>query len=425
MVRVLAALVVGALVLALAWLVASLPGSFALEVQGVTVQMPMPLAVLSLVILVGLLAGLGRLVALLIGLPRRLRRQAAARVRRRGDQAVTGALVALAARDADASRLEAARARRLLGDTPQTLLLAASAGQVAERDDEVAGAYALLAERRDAAFIGLRGLFARAVAREDWQEAAVLARRAEAARPGTPWLAEERARLAARNQHWDEALQLTRAAPDAPAPVRAAYAVAAAEAEPDGRRSLALAKQAVAIDPAFSPASLLYARRLRTGGRARRARAALAEAWSRAPQPDLATLALAEIASPIARLRSAQDFVKPNEDHPESQLLLGRLSLEAGLTGEARRHASRALAAGLDQRRLHVLLADIAEADGGDTRGALRDAAAAAPDPSWRCGQCGATSSAWAPACVACHTPGRIEWTGTPRAAVVPALVQR
>ena len=103
-------------------------------------------------------------------------------------------------------------------------------------------------------------------------------------------------------------------------------------------------------------------------------------AWEARPQPDLAEFALASVSDPLARMKAAEKLAGGNPTDPESHLLLARASLEAGLTGEARRHAEAARAAGLNQRRVWMLLADIAEAEapGGEAaRDALRHAAAA------------------------------------------------
>ena len=137
-----------------------------------------------------------RLLGVLIRLPRTLRERQAARRRRAGDVAVTRTLLALAAGETGDARHEASRARRLLGDTPATLLLTAEAGRIAGRTDEAERAFRELADRDDAAFLGLRGLLRQAIEREDWAEAAALARRAEAVQPGAAWLRRERARLA-------------------------------------------------------------------------------------------------------------------------------------------------------------------------------------------------------------------------------------
>ncbi len=331
----------------------------------------------------------------------------------------------MAAGEKGDARREASRARRLLGDTPQTLLLAAEAGRIAGRADEAEAAFRALAARDDAAFLGLRGLLRQAIEREEWPEAAALARQAEAVQPGAAWLRRERARLAVRAGDWSDALALA----DADAP-KAALAAAAADAEPDATRALRLANQAWKDDPSLSPATLAYASRLRSAGREKRALAAIRHSWSIAPQPDLAEFALAPITDKLARMSAAQRLTEANPDHAESRLLLARTALDAGLTGEARRHAEAARATGLNQRRLWLLLAEIEEAEGGDTeagrlaqRDALRHAATADPDPQWRCTACHTAHADWHPSCPDCFTVGSLRWsTGPVAAPIVQAM---
>jgi HemY protein len=145
----------------------------------------------------------------------------------------------------------------------------------------------------------------------------------------------------------------------------------------------------------------------------------LREAWETAPQPDLATAALSGIADPMQRLKAAEKLVARNPDHPESHLLMARCALAAGLPGEARRHAETAREQ-LNERRVWMLLADLEELEHGHTeavRDALRHAAMADPDPTWRCAGCGTNHAAWHPVCPNCGIPGRITWEG---AAKVP-----
>jgi HemY protein len=329
-----------------------------------------------------------------------------------GDRAVTSALVALAAGDqVDASR-QATRVRRMLGDTPQALLLVAEAGRLANREDQAEVAFRLLAERKDAAFLGYRGLLRQAIAREDWPEAASLARQAEAVRPGAAWVRQERAQLAIRAGNWSEALELADVRP-----LQAVLATAAAAAESDPSRALQLARRAWKADPSLTPAVVGYAERLRASGSERKTRSVLRNGWTVAPHPDIAAFALAPLTDPLARTRAAQELTGANPQHAESRLLLARTALEAGLTGEARRQAEAARSAGVNQRRLWLLLAQIEEEERGDTeegrlaqRDALRRAASADSDPGWRCASCHAPQAAWHPACPVCATPGSMVW---------------
>jgi len=410
--RVLYILILAGAVVLLAWRVLLLPGTVTAELGEYTLDLPTPIATLGLFVLFTLVYVLLRVLIGLVHLPRRVRDRRALRHREQGDRAVTRTLVALAAGDASAARREAAQARRLLGDTAQTLLLSSEAGRLAGRTDETEGALLLLAERKDAAFLGLRGLLRDAMAREAWEEAADLARRAEAAHPGAAWLRTERAQLAIRTEAWGEALGLTQDTHQ-----RAALATAAAQAEQDAGKAYRLARQAFETDETLAPAALEYARRLRASGRERRAQAALRQAWEKAPHPALAESTLEGIEDKLERTRAAQRLASANPTHAESHFLLAQVDFAAGLTGEARRHVEAAHEAGMNQTRLWSLLADIEEAERGDTeagraaqRDALKRAAEANDDPAWHCAQCGNVHSDWRAACASCGATGSLTW---------------
>ena len=419
--RVLRLLLAAAVTLALAWFVAELPGTISARIGDLTFETSSPVAAvlagIGFVVLYTLVRALGGLRRL----PRRMRARAAARRARLGEAASTRALVAIAAAEPDHARREAARARRLLGETAHTLLLAAEAGRLAGRQDETEAALTALTRRPDAAFLGYRGLLRQAADRQDWAEVATLARAAENAHPGAIWLRTERASLALRAGNWADALALA----DADAP-KAALGAGAAEAETDPSRALRLARRAWKDDPALAPAALAYARRLRAAGRERKAQAVLRRSWALAPHPALAEFALAPVNEKLARVQAAQRLAEANPTNPETHLLLARTALDAGLTGEARRHAFAARDGGLIQRRLWLLLAAIEAAAGGDTdagraaqHAALQRAAVADADPEWRCTACHTQAATWQPACPACGAAGTLRWTA-PQIAVLP-----
>ena len=381
--RILSILIWSALGLTFAWAVAHLPGRVTTLIGPYVVETSVPIAVTAVLLAFLVLYAIFRLAAWTLRIPRMGSLWRYGRRRRAGDQAVTRALVALAAGEKTDARREVARARSFLGDTPQTLLLAAEAGRLAGREDEVMASLRALAVRKDAAFLGLRGLLTNAIARQDWIEAAAIARQAEAAHPGAAWLRQERAQLAIRGGDWAGALSL--AGSDGP---RAALAVGAA-----------------------------LAGQLRAKGKEKQAQTVLAEGWKRAPHPDLATFALALLTDKKARAQAAKELTAGQGEHPETRLLLARTALDAGSPAEARRFVEAARASGLNQRRLWLLLAEIEEEEHGETeagriaqRDALRQAMNADPDPEWRCVSCHTPQPSWRPACPACLAPGTLAW---------------
>jgi HemY protein len=423
--RVFFFLVVAVAFVAGAWLLASVPGrvnatigSFEFETSASFAILALILFVLAVIILLRVVRGIARIPRSGVGWRRRQRQKA-------GEAAVTRVLVALAAGDQNGARKQARRARQLLGNSPQVLLLLAEASRLAGREDEANEAFQALTRQKDARFLGLRGLLRQAIDRRDWSEALAIANQAEAARPGTTWLRQQRAELALQTENWAEALDLV--GTDAR---RTVYYTAAADAEPDPTRALAYARQAWKEDPTFPPAVLAYARRLRVDGNERRARTIVAEAWRRAPHPDLAEFALAPEPDKAARYQAAKLLTQRNETNPESRLLLARTALDAGLIADARGQVEAALAEGLNQRRLYLLLAEIEEQERGETeagrlaqRDALRQAASADPDPHWQCASCRADHVAWHPKCSSCGGVATLRWVSELGTRSVPAVI--
>ena len=420
--RVVAFLIVGIAVIAIAWGLANLTGHVDATVGPYKIETSASIAILALAVAFIVVIVLLRLLLLLVTLPfanHVWRQRTRARV---GERAITRVLVALAAGEDRVARREVRRARQLLGDTPQTLVLAAEAGRLAGREDEAEAAYQALTKREDGRFLGFRGLLRQAIERRDWSKADTLAREAESARPGTAWLRQQRAELAVQSDAWSAAAELTDQSAS-----KVIYSIAAAESDKDPVRALAYAKQAWRIDPAFAPAVLTYARMLRAGGKERRALGAVAEAWKKAPHPTLADFFLATMSTPAERLQAAKRLVAHNPTHIESRLLLAKTALEAGDTAEARQEIEAAKADGVNQRRLWLLAAELAEASGDTEEGraaqrdAFRHAGIAEGDPVWRCSNCRAEATTWSPRCVSCGSVGTLTWQASQQAPVALA----
>lgn len=412
-------LVLGLAVFA-AWQLREMGGTVEIAVGDLFLALDLPALLVALagcfLLLHGLLSGLRTLA----GWPARRRARIEAARRAEGDAALTRALVALAAGTVASARSEVKRARARLGDTPHLLLLTAEAERLAGREDRAAEAYAALAARADARFLGLRGLLRHAIAREDWAEAQRLAREAEAAQPEAAWVREERQRVALRMRDWPEALALS-----PPGRSRAPLALAAALQTEDAEQAAAFEKEAFAADPAFAPAALAHARRLSASGQGKRAKAVLEQGWAANPHPDLAEEYLRGEGDLLARARAAEQLVHRNPTHPESRLLLACTWTAAKLTGRARAELTALLGSGQADRRAYQAMIDLELLEQGEGQAGraaearlLRAAAAAAPAPSWRCEECGASPAAWVPDCPACGAVGKIGWVSAVRTRV-------
>ena len=191
----------------------------------------------------------------------------------------------------------------------------------------------------------------------------------------------------------------------------AALGTAAAEEETDPVQARRLAQQAWRSDPAFTPAALAYARRLREAGREKRAQDVLRESWTKNPHPDLAAASLIG-GGFMSRESRAEWLTAGNPSNPESLLLRAQAALDADNLPRARTFAQAALDGGLQERRLWLLLASIAgrEDDPAATSDALRQAANAPADSHWRCEACGTPQDEWRPVCGQCGEAGKITW---------------
>lgn len=261
---------------------------------------------------------------------------------RRGLEAVSNGLVAIAAGDARTAQRKAAKAEKLLGKPELTRLLNAEAAKLAGDREKALTYYKALAGDKATAFVGLRGLMQEAEAAGDIDRALMLAEKAHAANPRDTGMMESLYALQSRKFDWTGARatlkKMRRAAALEQADAdRREGALALAQAEDAGRAGDTelcrdLAVQATRLDPANSDAACLAARTLIAAGSKRAATKVVLDSWRHRPDARLAA-AYAEIEpdeSPAERRRRFQRLIEMHPDHPESLFLRAELALVAG-----------------------------------------------------------------------------------------------
>jgi HemY protein len=402
-------IIIAVIFLAIAWWISSIPGTFTARSGAITVTTSVPLAILLLVLIAIILAGGLRIIGNIRRAPGGFSDWRGGRRKNLGEIATNRGIVALAAGDAKAAETEATRARKLLGETPLVLLLTAESSRLSGKTEQAKTAFEKLTKHKDMAFLGHRGLLRHHIAAGDHDTADIHAKNAEDSYPGAAWLKSQRFNIAIKKQNFSAALGHT-----ADAAEIAALATGAAQTATDTRQALAYAKRAVKADPTLAPAIVTYATALRKLTRNRAARKILLNGWKAAPHPLIAEAYLANITAPIERAQAAADLAKAKPGHPESELLLAQTSLDAKLTGEAKRHAEAAIAAGLTDRRPYTILAALGEP-------AAAAAAAHAYPPAWACTACYTEHADWHPACPNCAKPGTLIWKITQSKALIPA----
>ena len=229
------------------------------------------------------------LLRVLVGLPANWRISRRRRHRMRGYEELTRGLMAVAAGDLNAARSYHRQAERHLPDNGSLLLLQAQTAQLEGKEEIAHLKFRQMLDRRDAEFVGLRGLLAQAMKTGDHGEALVLARRAYRRSPTTPWVLTTLFELLARDAKWEEALPLVDEM-QAQGLLDAAQAkhkkgvlhhmVATGLREQDrASDALTQARRAVKADPGFAPGVAQAGELALQAGRRRLALQILEEGW--------------------------------------------------------------------------------------------------------------------------------------------------
>lgn len=403
-------LVIAALAAIAVWL-ADNPGNLVLHWHGYEVRTSFVIGLGVLIVVALLVLLVWRLAGGLLRAPGSVSSYLDVRRRQRGFLALSRGMVAVAAGDASDAKRYAGRARKLLSDTPLTLLLAAQAAQLEGRDDVASGYFEEMLDTPETAFLGLRGLFVQARRAGDRARALDLARRAFRLRPNAGWAAAAVFEIEAAEQDWGSALhtldkslkakQVTRTqARRRRLVLLTALAMKDAEAgraqvgearTPALEGALNKAMQAVAIDPYFVPAVALAATLCGELGRVRKGAKLVEQAWSEAPHPDLAEayMGLVEGESGYDRFKRLKLLAGRNRDHAESRVALARAAIGARDWLAARGALEIFVGEHATERptqRICELMAEIEEGEFGN-RGSAREwlsrALHAPEDPAW------------------------------------------
>ena len=435
MMRLISILIGAALVaLAVAW-IASRQGELVYVIDGYQLRTGAGAAIGIAVAFAALIAILTRLTAKILAGPGAFGRWFALRRSRRGQEALARGLVAAAAGDALEAKRLAKKVDALIGVQPLSLLLTAQAAQLEGDEPAQDRAYHAMLTHPETEFLGLRGLFMKAMRHGDADEAMRLASRAHALRPRAPWAANALFDLKSAHHEWGDAKAVLDNAARAGtidsgvARRRRAVLLAAEALDEEGRgeseRALKLALDALDLSPALAPAASLAARRLALQGRAWRAQDIIEAAWAQTPHPDLAAAyAAIKPSEPAdARARRLMGLAHLKRDHFESRMLEAEQAVNLAEWAEARRVLAP-LARGFASARVCALMAEVEQGQYHDAAAAhawLARAVRAPADAQWRCTNCRSASAAWHAVCKKCGAFDTLEWSA-PGAELVEAF---
>lgn len=422
--RIIAFFVLVVLAIAAVLFVRDHPGQVQVEWFDYRIETDIGYAIVALILLMIAVVLLVQLLLLVLFSPHKIARWFSRRRQRKGLQALSLGMVAVAAGDSEEAGRQSRRASHMLTGVPLSNLLSAQAAQL--RGDEAAAHryFEAMLDDPQTEFLGLRGLLMQALRLHDDGRALRLALRARELRPKSPWLLQTLAELQTRSGAWEEALATTASArrigaiDDGEAKRRAAIIEAqasrATETAGDAEQALHYARHAHKAAPDFVPAALQLAHLHAARGDTRRAADVLSRAWSRSPHPDLAAAfrRLYPAEPPAKMYKRLTALTKSAPDSTESRLVLAAAAVEAGNFDDA-----RTLLDGVDDAvggaRRYRMLAEIEERQGGDmaaARGWLAKAAAFGRQQAWICTDCGAAAADWTADCTSCGAFGTLEW---------------
>ena len=399
------------------------------------VLQPLQLVIVALVALAALWL-LFKLVGLLLAVLRFLNGDETALSRffsrnreRRGFQALTDGLLALASGEGALARKKAAKADKLLRKPELTNLIAAQAAAM-EGDRALATDYykRLLADERTR-FVGLRGVMRQKLDAGDTEAALKLARKAFTLKPGHTETQDVLLRLQAEQDDWAGARQtllekkrhgaLPRDVFRRRDGVLALQQALQMRAEGDAAGAHTAAIEAHRLAPDHIPAAVMAARAHIADANARKAASVIKKAWTKQPHPELAA-AFAEIApreSHAARLKRFGALTRQAPDHPETKMLLAELHIAAEDFPAARRALGDLVTTHPNQRVLTIMAA-IERGEGSDdavVRGWLTRALSAPRGPQWVCEACHHIHPRWVAVCENCAGFDTLSWREPPQ----------
>lgn len=351
---------------------------------------------------------------------------------RRGFEALSEGMMALASGEGQLAMVKAKKADRYLDRPDLTNLLTAQAAELAGDRKKAEATYKLLLQEQKTRFVGVRGIMKQRLEEGDTETALKLAQKAFEIKPAHEETQDVLLRLQAESHDWAGA-RLTLGQKlksgnlprdvhkrrDAVLALSEAKDIVSEEGSIEAREA---AIEANRMSPDLIPAAAMAARGYIEQGNVRYATRVLKKAWGVQPHPDLAA-AFAEIApneDAKARLKRFAALTGLKPDHPETRMLQTELQIAAEDFPAAKR-ALGDLAESDPTARSLTLMAAIERGQGADdavVRGWLTRALTASRGPQWVCESCQHIHPSWVPVCTNCHSLDTLSWKTPPMSEV-------
>lgn len=358
---------------------------------------------------------------------------------RKGFDALSEGLMALASGEGKIAMSKAAKADKYLNKPALTNLLIAQAAELAGDRRKAEETYRKLVEDERTRFVGVRGIMKQKLADGDTETALKLAQKAFALKPKHEETGDVLLRLQAGMEDWTGARQtLSTKLKNGQLPrdvhKRRDAVLALSEAkdviaEGHSIEAREAAIEANRLSPDLIPAAVMAAHGYIDQKKPRYAARVLAKAWSVHPHPDLAAAfaAIEPNESPSQRIKRFSALTKSKPQHPETKMLLAELHIANEDFPQARRALGDLVESDPSARSV-TLMAAIERGQGAsDTvvKGWLARALTVSRGPQWICENCQHIHAEWRPICNNCKSFDTLAWKTPPMAEVaMPGGVQ-
>ena len=422
--------IVGAVAI-LAGVLLEMPGGIQIQFQGTEISLTVLQAIIAtLVFIVVVLIAL-KLIGLLIATLRFINGDETAISRyftrnreRRGFDALSEGMMALASGEGKLAMAKAAKAERYLNKPELTNLLTAQAAEMTGDRRKAEEVYKRLLKDDRTRFVGVRGLLKQKLDDGETETALKLAEKAFALKPKHVETQDALLKLQAGEQDWAGARKTLGAKLKHGALPRDVHrrrdAVMALSEARDLRRdgkideAQALSIEADRLSPELIPAAVMAAKAHIEQGKPRYATRVLKSAWDKQPHPELAAAfaAIAPDETSAARIKRFQTFTKGKASDPETKMVMAELYITAEDFPAARKALGDLPSSDPSMRALTIMAA-IERGEGADdqvVRGWLTQALNAPRDPQWICDNCGHVHNAWDPVCDSCGAVDTLSW---------------
>ena len=337
---------------------------------------------------------------------------------RKGFDALSEGLMALASGEGRLAMAKAAKADKYLNKPALTNLLTAQAAELAGERRMAEQTYRKLVQEESTRFVGVRGIMKQKLLDGDTETALKLAEKAFALKPKHEETGDVLLQLQAAKEDWTGARKTLSAKlknGQLPRDVhkRRDAVLALSEAKDvfdDGKdiEAREAAIEANRLSPDLIPAAVMAARGYIEQKKPRYAARVLTKAWSVHPHPDLAAAfaAIEPDEKPAARIKRFVALTKAKPDHPETKMLKSELHIADENFPEARRALGDLVETDPSARSV-TLMAAIKRGEGAsDTvvKGWLARALAVSRGPQWICENCQNIHAEWTPICGNCKS---------------------